>query len=218
MAFPFPNPKGKSSISATGTSEPRRTSDPAYERQILSSLPGALSIMNEPLHPYLTTFTAMGHSHSVPDNYSMNLMPTFQDDIGNGPAQMPFPQPINAAASGNRLSVHPRIAHAAIHRDGGYRSAPEDSFAFWNDRNITEPSGSEQDLGAEPIAETRHICKWAACNYSGSFRRAADLMRHLKTTHVSPGSYVCPAADCHKSFNRKDKMDEHVRRVHRATE
>ncbi|KAJ5697579.1 hypothetical protein N7488_011263 [Penicillium malachiteum] len=57
-------------------------------------------------------------------------------------------------------------------------------------------------------------CKWEDCRYPGVFARKAVLMRHIETQHVTPKSFECPDKLCDRSFNRKDNMEEHWRRVH----
>ncbi|KAH8700437.1 hypothetical protein BGW36DRAFT_357096 [Talaromyces proteolyticus] len=63
-----------------------------------------------------------------------------------------------------------------------------------------------------PKSATRK-CRWEGCKYLGSFRRDADLLRHVKAVHVSPDAYTCPIVGCGKPFGRKDKMEAH-RRAH----
>ena len=40
-------------------------------------------------------------------------------------------------------------------------------------------------------------------------------MRHIKTQHVDVRSIECPVQECDKTFGRRDKMKDHVFRVHR---
>ncbi|OJJ34612.1 hypothetical protein ASPWEDRAFT_42586 [Aspergillus wentii DTO 134E9] len=61
---------------------------------------------------------------------------------------------------------------------------------------------------------SRLTCEWKNCNYAGSFRRPAELMRHVQTKHISPRSYKCWKGECKAKFNRKDNLEEHLRRVH----
>ncbi|KAL3440149.1 hypothetical protein BJX65DRAFT_291024 [Aspergillus insuetus] len=61
-------------------------------------------------------------------------------------------------------------------------------------------------------AETNFQCKWAGCRSSRNFRREGDLIRHLRTIHISPTAFVCP--DCQRSFGRRDHLNEHVKRRH----
>ncbi|KAE8352673.1 hypothetical protein BDV28DRAFT_122211 [Aspergillus coremiiformis] len=68
---------------------------------------------------------------------------------------------------------------------------------------------------ANPRSSRPFRCGWKLCRYTGVFGRKEELMRHIETIHVSPGSYHCPAESCQRVFNRNDKVQEHVRRVHR---
>ena len=62
------------------------------------------------------------------------------------------------------------------------------------------------------------LCKWEGCEYDGFFGREDDLLRHVKSVHISRSSYLCPARECSKSFNRKDNRDAHFRRLHESSE
>lgn len=57
-------------------------------------------------------------------------------------------------------------------------------------------------------------CGWEGCAYPGNFSSEYVLMRHIKSTHVSPGLYKCPDLNCDRSFGRRDKLSAHVRLVH----
>lgn len=58
------------------------------------------------------------------------------------------------------------------------------------------------------------ICKWEGCKYARSFGREAELLRHVKTVHLSPSAYFCPELGCSKSCSRKDNLEAHRRRAH----
>ncbi|KAJ6028499.1 hypothetical protein N7540_004075 [Penicillium herquei] len=55
-------------------------------------------------------------------------------------------------------------------------------------------------------------CRWEGCTYKGTFTKEASLVRHLKTTHISPAMYQC--LPCKKAFGRKDRFSAHMRLVH----
>ncbi|KAL2841315.1 hypothetical protein BJX68DRAFT_271192 [Aspergillus pseudodeflectus] len=61
-------------------------------------------------------------------------------------------------------------------------------------------------------------CKWEGCDYSGGFRRTHDLKRHVLTQHIEPRSHECPEYGCGMSFNRRDNLRWHLRRVHQRVE
>jgi uncharacterized Zn-finger protein len=52
----------------------------------------------------------------------------------------------------------------------------------------------------------------------GTFKRKAELMRHLNSIHASPHSHTCPDKRCSKLFNRKDNLRQHVIRRYYGTE
>ncbi|KAL4922361.1 hypothetical protein BDW62DRAFT_172395 [Aspergillus aurantiobrunneus] len=59
-------------------------------------------------------------------------------------------------------------------------------------------------------------CGWEGCADRGSFKRENDLWRHIKGAHVFPRSFICMIENCRASFNRKDNLQEHIRRRHPA--
>jgi hypothetical protein len=61
---------------------------------------------------------------------------------------------------------------------------------------------------------TSFQCKWQGCRSSRHFRREADLIRHIRTIHISPYAHPCYVEGCDRSFGRKDHLQEHLRRCH----
>jgi hypothetical protein len=61
-------------------------------------------------------------------------------------------------------------------------------------------------------------CKWEGCRSSTVFRRVGDLTRHLRTIHILPTAYQCPANHCSKAFGRKDHLKEHMKGCNRQAE
>ncbi|KAL2826583.1 hypothetical protein BJY01DRAFT_229612 [Aspergillus pseudoustus] len=70
-----------------------------------------------------------------------------------------------------------------------------------------------QDFPRSPRHQSLQ-CRWEGCNSSTIFRREADILRHLKTIHVSPKAYPCPEWGCNKAFGRKDHLRAHRRKCH----
>lgn len=57
-------------------------------------------------------------------------------------------------------------------------------------------------------------CKWEGCRYTGAFGRKFELKRHVETQHIFPNSFECLNSRCNKVYNRKDNLEEHMRRAH----
>ncbi|KAJ5100404.1 hypothetical protein N7456_006456 [Penicillium angulare] len=57
-------------------------------------------------------------------------------------------------------------------------------------------------------------CAWKDCGYNRGFTRKGSLLRHVKSLHLDPHSFVCPVEACSKNFSRKDNLNEHIRRKH----
>ncbi|PWY69664.1 hypothetical protein BO94DRAFT_579153 [Aspergillus sclerotioniger CBS 115572] len=53
-------------------------------------------------------------------------------------------------------------------------------------------------------------CRWLAC--TKVFQRNSDLIRHVNSLHLSPGSYICP--QCGHICNRKDNLKSHLQNMH----
>ncbi|GKZ95336.1 hypothetical protein AnigIFM59636_009075 [Aspergillus niger] len=69
-----------------------------------------------------------------------------------------------------------------------------------------------------PAPESDHSpptfeCNWLGCSSSTRFSTVGDLVRHLKSIHISPDAYSCPV--CGKTSGRKDHLRDHRRRRHR---
>ncbi|KAL3481010.1 hypothetical protein BJX99DRAFT_194876 [Aspergillus californicus] len=60
------------------------------------------------------------------------------------------------------------------------------------------------------------VCKWKDCRSRHVFHRDTDLLRHVKTIHIMPYAYPCQVSGCRKAFSRKDKVTNHMARVHRV--
>jgi hypothetical protein len=75
--------------------------------------------------------------------------------------------------------------------------------------NITP---TDRLLHAPSPSQSSFRCQWAGCRSSRNFRRAGDLIRHLRTIHISPTAFLC--SDCQRSFGRRDHLTAHVKRRH----
>jgi hypothetical protein len=64
------------------------------------------------------------------------------------------------------------------------------------------------------VAPRAFKCKWRGCTYTGTFSRPAQLKRHVDTQHINPGSFACQVPGCAKTFNRKDNLGVHSRKMH----
>lgn len=63
-----------------------------------------------------------------------------------------------------------------------------------------------------------YVCLMEDCETRGSFKRQADLMRHINTVHQVARRWNCPHPRCDRKadrgFSRRDKLYEHVRNKH----
>ncbi|KAJ6115323.1 hypothetical protein N7486_001101 [Penicillium sp. IBT 16267x] len=81
-------------------------------------------------------------------------------------------------------------------------------------RTSSASSASSPTYNDRSFQQGGFKCEWKGCRYTGAFGRIFELRRHVETQHISPNSYGCPNARCRKGYNRKDNLEEHMRRAH----
>ncbi|KAJ5537692.1 hypothetical protein N7494_007171 [Penicillium frequentans] len=107
--------------------------------------------------------------------------------------------PVNIAQPTHHQAVHPPPVTAF-----DTRSTQEQTWAHYLAVSIEETSEDLQG-NAGPGNEILK-CQWKDCQYTGTFGRKTDLMRHIETQHVSPKAYKCsfPRDTCGKSMGLLD--------------
>ncbi|KAL2785419.1 hypothetical protein BJX66DRAFT_60461 [Aspergillus keveii] len=65
-----------------------------------------------------------------------------------------------------------------------------------------------------PPANRTFQCKWLGCRSVTIFCRESELIRHLKTVHISPKAYPCTEPMCGMAFGRRDHLRAHQRNRH----
>lgn len=114
---------------------------------------------------------------------------------------------VNIAQPTHHQAVHPPPLTAF-----DTRSSQEQTWGHYLAVSIEEKSEDRQG-SAVPGKETLK-CRWKDCQYTGTFGRKTDLMRHLETQHVSTKAYKCSFPGCGRRFNRDDNLQGHLRKVH----
>ncbi|KAL2843457.1 hypothetical protein BJX68DRAFT_244004, partial [Aspergillus pseudodeflectus] len=87
---------------------------------------------------------------------------------------------------------------------------------------VTTQTAVDETIIGSPSASTHPTqpttpalqCRWQDCTSSTTFRREADLLRHVKTVHVSRDAYRCPESHCDRTFGRRDHLRAHRRNRH----
>ncbi|PKY00309.1 hypothetical protein P168DRAFT_293591 [Aspergillus campestris IBT 28561] len=100
--------------------------------------------------------------------------------------------------------------------EDGDRPAPNTNYLAW-DPSVQLPSHvlpTIQPAQQQSNPDRQLRCEWKDCRYSGTFRRKAELLRHVDTIHVNPQSFKCQR--CASTFNRKYNLKDHSRRVHKT--
>lgn len=90
--------------------------------------------------------------------------------------------------------------------------APFDTASFPQGMRGTVQAG--ESLGGNMEGPRGLRCRWENCTSRTSFKREADLIRHIKHTHISPNAHVCPERNCGRPFGRKDHLQAHMMRRH----
>lgn len=92
---------------------------------------------------------------------------------------------------------------------------PQQTVKPCSSRTSTRPGLTRVKIPASRVPERLFRCEWRNCRYSGTFKRKAELLRHVDTTHVNPRSFKCPVERCGSTFNRKYNLKDHLGRIHK---
>ncbi|KAL2840137.1 hypothetical protein BJX68DRAFT_190066 [Aspergillus pseudodeflectus] len=126
---------------------------------------------------------------------SAGLLGTYGDHYQ---IQQPYPRSANVFSSPHQNPGSLHEVHVGL----------EQHLAFGH--SSFEPNNSP---ASRPPGES-YTCKWEGCISTIVFRREADLIRHLRTIHISPNQYPCTEPNCNWTFGRRDHLLHHVRRRH----
>jgi len=104
-------------------------------------------------------------------------------------------------------------------------SFPMEMHVHGSSRGVHGSSHGGEDLDPFPVnAEGKQAlitCIFPEC--PKTFTRQSDLQRHIDTIHIQKQRFWCPHSTCKrsdeyggqkKSFARRDKRDEHARKIH----
>ncbi|KAF9885311.1 hypothetical protein FE257_013028 [Aspergillus nanangensis] len=87
--------------------------------------------------------------------------------------------------------LHPRTFpfHNLMNIDG---NTNVNTSSIASGRDVARQQPVEPSLGSAPNLQ----CKWQGCRSSTRFNRVNDLIRHIKTIHISPSAYPCLEDNC----------------------
>ncbi|KAJ5930994.1 hypothetical protein N7466_006487 [Penicillium verhagenii] len=103
---------------------------------------------------------------------------------------------------------------SATRRQAGPGPSSNTQINTW-DSHLDMTIEAGQIMQQQKVLPSRtYRCLWQGCRYTGTFRRSAELRRHVDTQHIAPKSYICPVSDCGRPYNRGDNLNEHLRRAH----
>jgi hypothetical protein len=124
-------------------------------------------------------------------------------------------------------SVHPHQSHEAeydyppnYHPDSHRLQVPGQTPLAPTSPSLTAlpspaPSSHTTTSTSAQGLFTPQQCQWKNCSSSTIFQREGDLVRHLKTIHISPNAFPCPEPDCTRAFGRNDHLKNHLKTMHR---
>ncbi|PLB51645.1 hypothetical protein P170DRAFT_422635 [Aspergillus steynii IBT 23096] len=157
------------------------------------------------------------HNTLIDPTIPNNTPPTFWDD---SPCAMPFDQSSQPTPFMGQTPVRDcTIALQTAMQPPFFTPQLQDNPNIFRPNNATHlPAHGFEQLAPELPTRSQNPwprrCEWVGCDYSGTFNRKAELMRHLEEKHVAPGSHICPVRRCHRSFNRGYNLRNHVRVKH----
>ncbi|KAF2096273.1 hypothetical protein NA57DRAFT_59330 [Rhizodiscina lignyota] len=201
--------------------------EPLPGAQQQSSLAESSVINNLPLP---NDFTSLADANNI-TNFNFEDL-DFQQHEMFVPDQM-LPNLFSAAQSGGfvhadasgQLGATPfsgAVMHEALQQGNGAMNLDQSTPASGA---TTGADVALEITSKEPFCVSEARCKWAGCDKI--FTRHSDAQRHWDTIHMQRDKYWCPIAGCRRSqfggemqgegrhFPRKDKRDDHVRKVHR---
>jgi hypothetical protein len=156
-------------------------------------------------------------SCTQPSGHDMLSDPTYVGYPSSWLARFPAESPHHNNACGGYLTILRQ--HAANSPNSPLYISPQIASNTKNEESIQQTvSKPERDpnTATRPPTTSRFSkpCKWEGCKNTHPFSREADLLRHVKSVHISPGSYTCSEPRCRKSCSRKDNLAAHRQRIH----
>ncbi|RAK97359.1 uncharacterized protein BO80DRAFT_194322 [Aspergillus ibericus CBS 121593] len=173
-----------------GTSQARRQSL-MYQRMV-------------PADPYFNTNVFGGNSHQHDASYGM---------VERGHNTIAAHSP--SAYDGSFFETHP----SSFFQESQSLDPESISIAEFLPPSSTNPVYNSRDPQIDTKeTQPRLRCEWKDCTYKNGFNRPADLLRHVKTMHVTPQSFKCDFPGCKRTFSRKDNLRGHQLHVHHRME
>ncbi|KAL2826580.1 hypothetical protein BJY01DRAFT_255935 [Aspergillus pseudoustus] len=114
----------------------------------------------------------------------------------------------NDSSNNNRL--HPN--YYPQHSQNLHRPLTPTSLAPTTPIPSPTPSTNTQQQAPGSSTYKPKQCQWNGCTSTNVFSRETELMRHLRTIHVSPEAFPC--LDCSRTFGRNDHLQQHRRKRH----
>lgn len=163
-------------------------------------------IMNPPIQ----------HAAGPPTNPSYILYTPLS--LPSGPPAYYAPQQLSTSAMAppQFIPAYPQIQPYSSASLARTTSFSDNSPPMPSDDNVDDDPPSPTPSASAPSSSSQgnFKCEWRGCKYAGAFGRRAELKRHIETKHVYPNNFQCHFARCRKQYNRKDNLEEHLKRSH----
>ncbi|KAH8427097.1 uncharacterized protein LDX57_004814 [Aspergillus melleus] len=100
----------------------------------------------------------------------------------------------------------------------GSSASAQDGYSPANPARDAVHAGQVTQVHNRPILEQgaledKCVCLWKDCPHQRPFNRKADVLRHVKEFHLSIKD-KCVDPDCPKESPRRERMKEHIKKVH----
>lgn len=176
-----------------------------------------------PLNPSINDAHPLGHRRLSQQSYRVMSLSAPHP---RAPITPSLPDPVTGIIS----DPHPTVSQPPIVPASGHRG-PRPQARKKKSSRVTEyviiPTSAQsshklvlQHISplfssyTHPRSPATFECKWEGCQYSGSFKREHELLRHLRTIHIAPLAHSCPAIGCDKVCNREDNLLKHIQNRH----
>ncbi|KAK1141747.1 hypothetical protein N8T08_008845 [Aspergillus melleus] len=111
-------------------------------------------------------------------------------------------------------ALEPRSSpNAVCNHDNAADAAANPSPSASRPREMVQER-NQPTLEGGNAREEKPLCQWKGCTHTKPFNRKEDVLRHVKSIHLSIKSYKCGVRGCLRSFSRRDKIKDHIVKNH----
>ncbi|KAL2843471.1 hypothetical protein BJX68DRAFT_244031 [Aspergillus pseudodeflectus] len=166
-----------------------------------------------------STTSAQSYTVSPAFNFECQVPSVYDSSNWLPDTRAPYTSSSQPGEPGARQSMQfaqSSTAYAPQAWSGFDYSIHQDTYPSTGSKDTFPDTSSQLASAVDPriVPPRAFKCKWRGCTYTGTFSRPAQLKRHVDTQHINPGSFACQVPGCAKTFNRKDNLGVHSRKMH----